>query len=540
MRPVIQRELQVASRRSQTWHVRVVFGVGAMVALAFGLAFPDVSARERGQAVLMCLAICGFVLCLFSGTYLAADAISMEKRGGTLGLLFLTPLKGWQIVLGKATIHSLQVGYALLGAFPILFIPLLMGGVGWAEVTRILVVLMASMLLSLAVAMFWSTIALEAQTAVLASAVCMILITFLPWLEPFLEALLTQRMGSMIGPPQISPMTSMVFAFEANYRVRGGSVVPGHSGVLLYWGSVVLIAGLSAVLLAISGWILPWLWRRNEAEGRVRMSVPGKRRPGLRAMAGAGLSAMRGRAHLEWMFQRRLGESVWLRLVRGAGLCFFLIMLVTSVTTRHWEEGFSAAFCTAYALHLVTRIQLAVSATGSLVEDRRSGALETLLVTPVTNGDVVDAHHRALKRAFRRPLWLLLGMNGALQLCVLMFPAQLRMDHGAGAIFTVGFIGGALVTLSDFTALRWLCLRESLRSATPLKAAGTSLVRLNGVAWAALGVAIPIALGFNDEEVVAAIFSLWILLCLFVNSVSCRCSRRWLQAGLRERVSQGR
>jgi len=540
MRPVIQRELQVASRRSQTWHVRVVFGVGAMVALAFGLALPDVSARERGQWVLMCLGVCGLVQCLFSGTYLTADAISLEKRGGTLGLLFLTPLKGWQIVLGKATIHSLQVGYALLGAFPILFIPLLMGGVGWAEVTRILLVLMASLLLSLAVGMFWSTIALEAQTAVLASAVCMILITLLPWLEPFLETLLTQRMGSMIGPAQISPLTSMVFAFEANYGMRGGSVAPGHSGAFLYWGSLVLIAGLSAVLLAISGWMLPWLWHRNEAGGRARMSVPGKRRHGLRAMAGANLSAMRDRAPLEWLFERRFGEPIWLRLVRGAGLCFFLIMLVTSVTTRHWREGFIAAFCTAYALHLVTRIQLAVSATAPLVEDRRSGALETLLVTPVTNGDVVDAHHRALKRAFRWPLWLLLGMNGALQLCVLMFPAQLRMDHGAGAIFSVGFIGGALVTLSDFAALRWLCLRESLRSATPLKAAGTSYVRLNGVAWAALGVAIPVAMGFRDEEEVAGILSLWILLCLFVNAVSCRSSRRWLRAGLRERESEGR
>ncbi|HOC01585.1 MAG TPA: hypothetical protein PKM43_22895, partial [Verrucomicrobiota bacterium] len=268
MRPVIQRELRVASRRSQTWQVRVVFGVGAMVALAFGLALPDVPARERGQSLLMCLGVCGLVLCLFSGTYLTADAISLEKRGGTLGLLFLTPLKGWQIVLGKAAIHSMQVGYALLGAFPILFIPLLMGGVGWAEVTRILLVLMASLLLSLAVGMFWSTIAFQAQTAVLASAVSMILITLLPWLEPFLEGLLTQRFGSMIGPPQISPMTSMVFAFEANYRMQGGSVGPGNSGAFVYWGSLVLIAGSGAVLLVISGWMLPWLWRRSEAGGR--------------------------------------------------------------------------------------------------------------------------------------------------------------------------------------------------------------------------------------------------------------------------------
>ena len=236
MRPVIQRELQVASRRTQTWHVRVVFGVGAMAAFAFGLALPDVPVRERGQVVLMCLAICGFVLCLFSGTYLTADAISLEKRGGTLGLLFLTPLKGWRIVLGKAAIHSLQMGYALLGAFPILFIPLLMGGVGWAEVTRSRLVLMASLLLSLAVGMFWSTIAVQAQTTVLASAVSMILITLLPWLIPFLEGLVAGGLGPLLGAPQVSPMTSLAFAFEPNYRLRDDGVAPGSTGAFLFWG----------------------------------------------------------------------------------------------------------------------------------------------------------------------------------------------------------------------------------------------------------------------------------------------------------------
>lgn len=72
MRPVIQRELQVASRRTQTSHLRLVFGVGAMLAFAFGLAIADVPPRERGLVVFISLAGWGFFLSLgLSGILLA-------------------------------------------------------------------------------------------------------------------------------------------------------------------------------------------------------------------------------------------------------------------------------------------------------------------------------------------------------------------------------------------------------------------------------------------------------------------------------------
>ena len=538
MRPVIQRELQVASRRTQTWHLRLVFGVGAMLAFAFGLAIPDVPPRERGLVVLVSLAGCGFCLSLFAGAYLTADAISAEKREGTLGLLFLTPLKGWQIVLGKAATHSLQVTYALLGTLPLLFLPLLMGGVVWTEVTRILLVFLATLLLSLSVGVCWSTVGTRAQTTVLASVISMILITLAPWLWPFLEGLFTPRFGRLSGAPQISPMTALVFAFQTNFQMRGSRLLPGTTGAFVFWGSIVLSLGLSGSLLALSSQLLRRLWHQTEAGTQARTAARRQTPPRLRSAARAGLSSLRDHEPLAWLAQARLRESAWLRVFRWIAVCFFLIMLVTSVATRHWEVGFVTAFCTAYVLHLLTRIQLAVSATEQMAEDRRSGGLEALLSTPVTDGDVIDAHHRSLKCAFRRPLLVLLGMNGALQLCALVFHEHLQMDHGPGLIFSVAFVGGALVTLSDFAALRWFGLRESLRSATHLKAAAISLVRLYAVAWASMALLIPVALQMNEEEIVALIFSLWVLLCLLVNATYCFLSRRWLAAGLRKRVSE--
>ena len=57
------------------------------------------------------------------------DCISKEKREGTLGLLFLTDLKGSDIVLGKFVASAVPAIYTAMGALPVLSVALLLGGV---------------------------------------------------------------------------------------------------------------------------------------------------------------------------------------------------------------------------------------------------------------------------------------------------------------------------------------------------------------------------------------------------------------------------
>src|SRR5690348_16316413 len=70
---------------------------------------------------------------LSAGLFLTSDCLSEEKREGTLGLLFLTDLRGYDVVAGKLLGTSLRAAYALLAIFPILAITLLMGGVAGAQ-----------------------------------------------------------------------------------------------------------------------------------------------------------------------------------------------------------------------------------------------------------------------------------------------------------------------------------------------------------------------------------------------------------------------
>src|SRR5947209_10079973 len=78
--------------------------------------------------------------CLLSGVRSTADCLSEEKREGTLGLLFLTDLKGYDIVLGKLMATSLSGIYGVLAIVPVLAVPLLMGGITLGEFERMALV----------------------------------------------------------------------------------------------------------------------------------------------------------------------------------------------------------------------------------------------------------------------------------------------------------------------------------------------------------------------------------------------------------------
>lgn len=533
--PVIQRELRVASRRRETWNLRLVFSGGALLAFGFGMVLPDLRPEERGQVVLICLAVCGFVLSLLAGPYLTADVVSSEKREGTLGLLFLTPLNGWQIVLGKMVTHSLQVGYALLGIFTLFFLPLFLGGVVWSEVARIVLTLLLTLQLSLACGILWSALVTEARTAVLATLITVLLFVFLPWLPAFLESLVTRRTPTIAGLPQLSPMTQMIFAFEANFRMVRTPVVPIASGALIYWGSVLCNLICSVGLVGLAGWLLPRIWRQSEAGARIpkpERSTPSGQIIALRPRIGDA-------EPLLWLALRGVRESLWIGAMRALVLCFFGLMLFLSVTTRNEEECFIAAICAAYGLHLVTRIQFALTATRRLTEDRRSGALEALLTTPIEETALIAAYHESLKRAFRLPLAMLIGMNAALLFTVFAAYRKLHMGGGAWAIFSAFFVGGALITLADFAAMRWLCLRESLRKATQLKAAGRALGRLCLLAWPTFALAWLVAIQFRDEEPAALVFLFWAVGCVIYDWVVAGTCRNWVHSNVRRRVSEG-
>src|SRR6185503_17831331 len=169
--PIVMRELRVAARRRSTYWVRLLVALAAIViGGAILLLYQQGTSPELvGGYIFKGLTALSILYCLISGRLTTVDCISEEKREGTLGLLFLTDLKGFDVVFGKLVATSLNSFYGLLAVFPVLAIPLLFGGVTNAEFWRIALVLVTTFLFSLAIAMFCSSISTDARRAVAAN-----------------------------------------------------------------------------------------------------------------------------------------------------------------------------------------------------------------------------------------------------------------------------------------------------------------------------------------------------------------------------------
>src|SRR5262249_40001083 len=102
---------------------------------------------------------------LSAGLFFTSDCLSEEKREGTIGLLFLTDLRGFDVVLGKLLATSLRGFYALLAVFPILAVTLLMGGVTGAQFWKTALALVNALFLSLAVGLYVSALNRDSQKA---------------------------------------------------------------------------------------------------------------------------------------------------------------------------------------------------------------------------------------------------------------------------------------------------------------------------------------------------------------------------------------
>src|SRR5262249_39560783 len=150
--PVVERELRAAARRPGMYWGRVSMAVaGLLIWLWATVSEPVWSSGSRNGTVLFnLLSSLAFGFTLVAGLRGTSDCLSSEKRDGTLGLLFLTDLKGYDVVLGKLAATSVGAFYGLLAILPVLAIPLMMGGVTAAAFWRVALVLLNTLFFSLA------------------------------------------------------------------------------------------------------------------------------------------------------------------------------------------------------------------------------------------------------------------------------------------------------------------------------------------------------------------------------------------------------
>jgi hypothetical protein len=78
--------------------------LAAALALALGGSVflgSTVGTTETGRHMLYALGVLAFAFRLLAGIFMTSDCVAEEKREGTLGLLFLTDLKAYDVALGN-------------------------------------------------------------------------------------------------------------------------------------------------------------------------------------------------------------------------------------------------------------------------------------------------------------------------------------------------------------------------------------------------------------------------------------------------------
>ncbi|MBI3876222.1 MAG: hypothetical protein HY300_09765 [Verrucomicrobia bacterium] len=250
--PIVERELRVAARNPSLYKTRagaaflaIAFGVWAMISYNT-LRFAGVG-MGTPSALFGQFAWFLFIFCLLSGPHHAADCLSSEKREGTLGLLFLTHLTGLDIVLGKLAASATASFYRLLSVFPVVAVLLTLGGVTAGEFFRVSLVLVNTLLLSNAVAIFASALGTDARRTK-GSAVSILL--FLWLVLPGCEALLGLKW----------PHPWLQAALLMKWRERWAQFCYGNAEKRLAWRRKLLAQNPFFWLLARNRLLPYWIW----------------------------------------------------------------------------------------------------------------------------------------------------------------------------------------------------------------------------------------------------------------------------------------
>ncbi len=463
--PIVNRELRVASRRRGTyWSRCLTAGLGIIGGSIVYLLNFDGAPHEISEILFYVLAIGAFIYCLFVGVRSTADCLSEEKREGTLGLLFLTDLKGYDVVGGKLVATSLNAFYGLLSILPVLAIPLLMGGVTNGEFWRMALVLVNTFFFSLATGMLMSAFSQSPRAAMAATLVFLLAVSlglFLAQLIPYVN--------------ESKRLLHWSYLFN-----------PGFSGILVpdmifktksqdFWWSAGIIQCAAWLFLALASFVVPRSWQDRPV--------------------GTARGGWRERWH-RWRFGDAPERAAFRRRLLGINAFFWLAARVRLKPVYVWaalailgclwswgalENGHSwndpgVYFPTAIILNTMLKIWVAAEAGHRLGQDRKLGSLELILSTPLNVRDIIRGQLLALRRQFIGPVIAVVLVEF---IFLIMSLGTVGSNNSNDASSLVAcWAGGTVMLVADLIALSVVAMWVGLSTRNPNRATGITVTRV--------------------------------------------------------------
>lgn len=469
--PIVERELRVAARRRGTYWSRFFVAVGAIiVGMVVYMESHTRAPHDLGNELFSVISVVAFIYCLGTGIRSTADCLSEEKREGTLGLLFLTDLKGYDVVGGKLVATSLNAFFGLIAIFPVLAIPLLMGGITNGEFWRMALILVNTFLFSLAIGMFMSSISTSPRKAMAGTLVIILLLSVgIPFYENWYGyAHYSAWERAVLN--FLKPYTAFEYFTDLSY-VKGAKE---------FWWSIGVINGLSWLLLAAASLIVPRSWQDNPPGAKVQRWRERWHRWSY-GDAGERLAFRRRLLDINaffWLAGRaRLKPAhVWIVLV-----CLACLWSWGAVEQgREWLNE-AIYFLTAIILNTTLKIWIASEAGRRLGEDRKIGALELLLSTPLSVPDILRGQFLALRRQFFGPIVVVLLVEGVFLVASLQGNRGDVSEVSATVAFGVIFM---VMLVADSLALSVTAMWISLTARNPNRVTGMTVRRILVLPWA--------------------------------------------------------
>ena len=474
--PIVERELRIRARMKSTYRFRLFAAIGAiaLVGLLLLMSQSLQVAGRFGGVIFGVLAGLSFVYCLLDGARNTADCLSEEKRSGTLGLLFLTDLRPYDVVLGKLMATSLNSFYGLLAIFPPLAIPLVIGGVTVGEFWRLVLVLMNTLFFSVSVGLAVSSACRDERRAWMGTVGVLSLFTVVPPL------LLLNPAWASSWPVMFSPTTAFLNIFDDAYSLSSDR----------YWNSMWIVHALSWGMLIVAMFVLPRSWQDRPSSSahswwnRWTARITPRTQPEDFAARSLFLDGN----PVVWLAARGGTRQTLLLTIIGAtamvvATAWLLSSGATSVTT--------VLFGVMLLVHLTLSVSVASEACHLFAGARDSGAMELLLCTPMTAKEVVEGHVLGLRKMFYKPIAALVAIEGVL----VAGQVYVMGANGTplGVCLLAVLFGGLCImaVVMDLTAVARFGLWQGLVHCKPAKAITRTVV------WVLLLPLIPVVCSFG-------------------------------------------
>jgi ABC-type transport system involved in multi-copper enzyme maturation permease subunit len=529
--PIVQRELRVAARRRGAYWSRLGAAIAALGVGAWILLVGGGQNKEIGPTLFVCLAALVFLYTAV-GAQLTCDCLSIEKREGTLGLLFLTDLRGYDVVFGKLAATSLNAFYGMLAVLPVLAIPLLLGAVGMGEFCRVALVAVNLLFFFLSVGIFASSVCRQDQRA---SGLSALLVLLLMLGVPFLLSYCAYRQYHIRFESiwTLCPAYDCFLAFDDSQRT-GRTTFQKNPG--LFWLNVAFTQAYSWLFLLLACRITPRSWQ-DRSDGA--NAGAGWRESWRRLLQESPESRAAQRRHLLeinpflWRVARGRFKrtAVWLFLAAAAASWFWMRK---PFSNGFWDNG-ADIFCVV-AVHTVLKFWLASEACRYLAQDRRSGSIELLLSTPLTEAQIIRGQFLGLRRLFGWPVAAVLLADLIFLAIALRHPGS---DEDYRTWIGVYLICGAFLVM-DLIAIGWLSIWLGLSGRKPNRAAALAFCAIVVLPGAIFFVAAPLLSILTRLDIgLPGLLACWSALGVATNGLFTVYARNKLLRHFRDTVGRG-